>query len=82
MIRSLLQGTFVLYLCYYVTLFPGREACAGSKTEDAEMEKFMKKHIEEVKLKNPAKYKAVVDKAGGNITSCTSCHQNIKKGGS
>jgi cytochrome c len=39
----------------------------------------MQDHIEKVKRKNPAGYQEMVDKAGGNITSCVSCHTDIGK---
>jgi hypothetical protein len=47
-----------------------------------ESEKYkvsMKDHIEDVKLKHPEKYKAMIEKAGGNITGCESCHDSIGK---
>jgi hypothetical protein len=39
----------------------------------------MQNHIEKVKRKNPAGYQEMVDKAGGNITNCVSCHIDINK---
>ena len=39
----------------------------------------MQNHIEKVKRKNPAEYQKMVDKAGGNITNCISCHTDIGK---
>lgn len=39
----------------------------------------MQDHIEKVKRKNPAGYQEMVDKAGGNITNCLSCHIEINK---
>jgi cytochrome c len=39
----------------------------------------MQEHIEKVKSKNPAGYQEMVDKAGGNITNCLSCHIDMNK---
>ncbi|RJR22638.1 MAG: hypothetical protein C4581_00775 [Nitrospiraceae bacterium] len=40
---------------------------------------FMQDHIEQVKRKNPVAYQEMVDKAGGNVTSCLSCHTDLDK---
>jgi hypothetical protein len=34
----------------------------------------MQRHIEKVKFTNPAKYQAMIKRAGGNITHCCNCH--------
>lgn len=39
----------------------------------------MQDHIEKVKRTNPAGYQEMVDKAGGNIINCVSCHTDINK---
>lgn len=39
----------------------------------------MQAHIEKAKLKNPVGYQEMVDRAGGNITSCVSCHLDMNK---
>jgi hypothetical protein len=39
----------------------------------------MQEHIEKVKRRNPSGYQEMVDKAGGVITNCLSCHIDIKK---
>jgi len=39
----------------------------------------MQNHIEQVKRKNPVVYQEMVDKAGGNVTSCLSCHIDMDK---
>jgi len=40
---------------------------------------FMQEHIEKMKREKPQKYQAMVQKAGGNITDCCSCHTEICK---
>jgi len=37
----------------------------------------MQEHIEKVKLSNPEEYQAMVERAGGNITECCSCHKGL-----
>ena len=39
----------------------------------------MQEHVEDVKLKKPEKYQAMVEKTKGNIKSCVSCHDDIGK---
>jgi hypothetical protein len=46
----------------------------------ADMQEKMQDHIEKVKLKNPQKYQEMIQRAGGNITKCTDCHQEVIKG--
>jgi len=38
---------------------------------------LMQEHIEKVKLTNPRKYQAMIQRAGGNITHCSSCHKQV-----
>ena len=40
----------------------------------------MKDHVEDVKLKHPEKYKTMIEKTGGNIKNCKSCHDIRIKG--
>jgi hypothetical protein len=37
----------------------------------------MEEHIEKVKLSNPEEYDAMIERAGGNITDCCSCHKGL-----
>lgn len=41
----------------------------------------MQSHIQSVRHTNPGKYQAMMQKAGGNIASCCSCHEEICKKG-
>ncbi len=38
----------------------------------------MQRHIDEVKITHPAKYQEMLDKAGGVIVDCLSCHNDMK----
>jgi len=42
--------------------------------------KNMKEHVEKMKFKNPAKYQTMIQRAGGNITHCCSCHVEVCSG--
>ena len=42
--------------------------------------KKMKEHVEKVKFTKPAKYQAMMKRAGGNITHCCSCHVEVCSG--
>ena len=37
----------------------------------------MEEHIEKVKLSNPEEYDAMIERAGGTITDCCSCHKAL-----
>lgn len=50
---------------------------AGPIIKPADLKEQMQEHIKKVKLKNPAEHQSMVDKAGGNITDCVSCHIDI-----
>ena len=70
MFKILTQAIFVFCLC--LCTFVPEKIAAKSKIVDPAA---MQKHVEEVKRKNPAKYQAMVQEAGGNITTCASCHK-------
>lgn len=40
----------------------------------------MEEHIEKVKLSNPDKYEAMLERAEGTITDCCSCHKESCEG--
>lgn len=39
----------------------------------------MEEHIEKVKLSNPEEYDAMIERSGGDITDCCSCHKESCK---
>ena len=41
---------------------------------------LMQKHMEKMKHAKPQKYRAMVERAGGNINDCFSCHGELFKG--
>jgi hypothetical protein len=40
---------------------------------------LMQEHIEKMKREKPQEYQAKVQRAGGNITDCCSCHTEVCK---
>ena len=67
----------ILIIICLSLMFGGRGAIsyAGSGIDPV----IMQKHIEKVKRKNPIKYRNMVQKAGGIIKDCRSCHKEIFK---
>lgn len=51
----------------------------GSQMKAEELKDIIEKHIEQVQLKNPQKYKEMIQRAGENITYCTDCHIEVAK---
>jgi hypothetical protein len=64
-------------IIFYICLMFGMKDI--SYTESGKHKVSMKDHIEDVKLKHPEKYEAMIKKAEGNITDCESCHDVIGK---
>ncbi len=50
---------------------------AQSQTITPGLQQKMKNHAEKKKIKNPMKYKEMVERAKGNITYCTDCHVEV-----
>jgi hypothetical protein len=66
-----------LILCMGVVSYAEiRNPPAKSKEE---VMKFMKTHMEKVRIEKPAKYDAMMKNAGGNITECRDCHKEVKQ---
>lgn len=50
------------------------------KISSVDLKENMQRHIEKVKIKSPQKYQTMVQRAGGNITDCLSCHVEVAEG--
>ncbi|MEW6600177.1 MAG: hypothetical protein AB1499_04335 [Nitrospirota bacterium] len=72
MIRRLLIAAG-LCLCLFFSIQTGLSSASQSNPAT------MQNHIQQVKAKNPTLYQEMVDKAGGVVTSCLSCHTDINK---
>ncbi len=76
------KGVFVMargisiltIVCLSVLFGMGVISYAGSGKNAA----FMQQHIEEVKRTKPKEYQAMVERAGGTITDCSSCHKEVR----
>jgi len=73
----------ILTVCVYLILCMGVASYAEMPKRPAkskeEVMKSMKTHMEKVKIENPAKYEAMMKKAGGNVTECRDCHKEVKQ---
>lgn len=67
--------SILIIICIYVIF--GMKSISYAESEKYKVS--MKDHIEDVKLKHPEKYQAMIEKAEGNITDCKSCHDVIGK---
>jgi hypothetical protein len=67
------KDVLLIIVCLYLMFGMGVISYAGPSMNPA----VMQNHIEEVKRTNPGKYQAMVQRAGGNITDCCSCHKEI-----
>jgi hypothetical protein len=43
-----------------------------------DVEFYMQRHMEQAAQKNPDKYQSMIERAGGNITNCLSCHRKAE----
>ena len=48
-----------------------------ASSQNSKEDEALQRHIDVVKITNPAMYQSMVDAAGGNIVNCMSCHQDI-----
>lgn len=75
------KGISIIIIAYLCLVFGmGVKSYAQPRITPANIQEQMKKHIEKVKLTNPGKYQAMLQRAGGNVTQCTDCHQEVLKG--
>ncbi len=69
----------IIIFCQCIMLSIGFKSYAQPQTSAQDI-KNMQRHIDEMKIKNPIKYEEMVKRAGGNITQCADCHQEVLKG--
>jgi hypothetical protein len=60
--------------CFFSIVAFINSTYAVSQTDSLKMEQ----HIEEVKRTHPQEYQKMVERAGGDIVDCLSCHFNLK----
>jgi hypothetical protein len=75
------KGTSIITIaCLCLVFGMGVKSYAQPGINPANIQEQMNKHIEKVKITNPIKYQDMVQRAGGNITHCCSCHvESCKK---
>lgn len=74
------QATIITIICLSLILCGKVNSDAQPIISPADQLQIMKEHVEKVKIKNPKKYKEMVERAGNNITGCCSCHTEVYKG--
>jgi hypothetical protein len=78
---SMTKGiSIIIIACLCLVFGMGVKSYAQLRTNPANLQEQMKSHIEKVKLSNPQKYQEMIQRAGGNVTKCTDCHQEALKG--
>jgi hypothetical protein len=77
----MLKGiSIITIVCLCLMFGMGVISYAGPPINPTNIQEHIKVHLEKVKLKNPQKYQEMMQKAGGNPTQCTDCHQEVLKG--
>ena len=66
--------SIIIIACLCLVFGMGIKSFAQPRIAPANIQEQMKKHIDKVKLTNPGKYQAMIQRAGGNVTQCCSCH--------
>lgn len=67
----------VCALCFLLVIIANGNLLAAAGNEQA----VLQNHVEKMKFKSPGKYQEMVQRAGGNVTSCLSCHVEFAKQG-
>lgn len=74
-IKSIL--IFITIVCSCLIFEKGVKSYAQTVISPEDLKKQMQEHIEKVKIKNPKKYQEIMQRTGGNITDCCSCHKEV-----
>lgn len=76
------KGISIITIASLCLVFVGMgvKSYAQPSINPANIQEQMKKHIEKVKLSNPGKYQEMMQKTGGNIIDCLSCHVEVAEG--
>lgn len=56
--------------------FQGISHSSGADTMPEKLRAYMKLHVDKVKVENPDEYQEMMDKAGGVVHDCMSCHED------
>ncbi len=70
MSKSILSFIITVSLVFGTTML----TAAASKPNPVKMQR----HVDKVKITHPAKYQEMLQKAGGQIEDCLSCHNDMK----
>lgn len=56
-------------------LILGLQSFSHSETMSEKQRIYLEKHVQKVRVEKPREYQEMVDKAGGTIVNCLSCHE-------
>lgn len=70
--------SIIIIVCICFIFGKEVKSYAQPLTNDTNFQEQMKSHIEKMKIKSPQKYQAMIQRAGGNLTHCCSCHIEVK----
>lgn len=68
---------FITIVCLCLIFGLGIKSYAQPMISPADLKEQMQRHIEEMKIKSPKKYQAMMERAGGVVTKCTDCHKEV-----
>ncbi|MBU4179830.1 MAG: hypothetical protein KKI12_14695 [Proteobacteria bacterium] len=66
--------------CLCLLFGTGVKSYAQPRINTADLKEHIRVHLEKVKFKNPGKYQEMMQKTGGNIIDCLSCHVEVAEG--
>ena len=76
-----MKKIFVTFFCLLGLLLQAENISAGNPkpipVDSEELKKSMQEHVERMRTLKPGKHQEMVDKAGGRITNCCSCHVEL-----
>jgi hypothetical protein len=73
MIRTIKNITITATICFSMIVV--LQSISGAENQDEGQRIYLQRHIEKVKVQNPREYQEMMDKAGGVIINCLSCHE-------
>jgi hypothetical protein len=77
---KVLSTLTILCICLMSIMEARSYANPVMKPLNAQEKLQMQEHVEKVRINNPGKYQIMIEKAGGNVTDCCSCHKELCSG--
>ena len=76
-----MKSLSAIALCGFFLLFNGVGVLAADHqpVDPATRLREMQQHMEKMRVERSQKYQAMVQRAGGRISDCLDCHEELKK---